>query len=134
VVTTTAGARPRASRAKPAAPAVATPAPAAAAPAEPVLTVWIDPDTQEMGLDPGPGRVPLGLGLTQLNALNTSMDGLTPVTKDGVTRIDFQGRFQPVWMLVIDRAGQPRPVCLTSLPPAVAAAADALRKEAGHDR
>jgi len=131
-----ADAKPRVPRVKPAASApVPRPvAPPASVAPEPVLNLWIDPDTQEMTLEPGPGRVPLALGLAQLNALDTSMDGLTRVTRGTFTSVDLRGRFRPVWVLVVDGAGAARPLCLTSLPPAVAAAAQQLRKEAGHDR
>lgn len=98
------------------------------------LTVFIDPDTQEMDVIPGPGRVPLQLGLRELNALNTSDEGLVPRRIGDMVALDFRGRFNPVWVLVIPSDHKPRAFCLTSLPPSVEAAAQAVREEASHDR
>ena len=47
------------------------------------LTVFIDLDTQEMDVIPGPGRVPLQLGLRELNALNAAN---SQTDRDGATR------------------------------------------------
>jgi len=131
-------AKPRAPRSKASsaapAPAASAAKPTAASPAEPMLALYVDPDAQEIDLVPGPGRVPLQLGLAQLKALDASSEGLTQVTKDGVTLIDFRGQFQPVWVAVTGKDGHVRPFCLTSLPANVRAAAQQLRREAGHDR
>jgi hypothetical protein len=111
--------------------------PASAAPGDGIrrtLTVFIDPDTQDMGLIPGPGRMPLELSLDDLNALDTSADGLTPVTIGDMVVLDLRGRFHPLWVVVAGADGKPRAFCLTNLPASVETAAQALREEAARDR
>lgn len=108
---------------------------ASATPAiERTLTVFVDPDSYEMDVLPGPGRVPLTLSLNELNALDMSSEDLTAVVADGVTLIDFRGRFRPVWVAVQTPDGAMRPLCLTTLPASVQAAAQAVREEARRDR
>jgi hypothetical protein len=78
--------------------------------------------------------MPLELSLDDLNALNTSADGLTPVTIGDMVVLDLQGRFHPVWFVVADADGKPRAFCLTHLPASVETAAQAVREEAARDR
>ncbi len=117
-----------------AATALAAP-PAAAQASRPIapgsLLVHVDTRTLELGLEPAPGTVPLELSAEVLNALDTSGEGLKPVTKGNVTRIDLQGRYRGVWFAVTDADGKTKPFCLTALPPKVAAAARALRQKEG---
>jgi hypothetical protein len=92
------------------------------------LLVHVDPKTLSIGLVAKVGTVPLELTSETLNALDTSSEGLTPVTTLDGTLYHLQGRFQAVWVAVTDADGKLHPFCLTSLPPEVAAAAKALRE------
>jgi hypothetical protein len=95
------------------------------------LMVHVDPKTLKLSLEPTAKTVPLEFSAGILNALNTTFDGLTPVKKGDATRWDLQGRYQGVWFVVTDAEGKARPFCVTSLPPDVAAAAEALRQKKG---
>jgi hypothetical protein len=110
-------------------PAAATPAARAVAPGS--LLVHVDTKSLQMSLEPGTGTVPLELSAEILNALNTTFDGLTPVRKDGNTMWDLKGRYRGVWLAVTDAEGKARAFCVTSLPPRVAEAAQAVRRQAG---
>jgi hypothetical protein len=92
------------------------------------LLVHVDPKTLSIGLVAKTGTVPLELTSETLNALDTSSEGLTPVTTPDGALYHLQGRFQAVWVAVTDADGKLRPFCLTSLPSEVAAAAKALRE------
>ena len=95
------------------------------------LLVHVDTKTMEMGLQAGEKTVPLELTADVLEKLNTSTEGLKLETKDGVTSAHLMGRFQGVWIAVRGSDGRIKPVCLTSLPPTVEAAAHALRQSKG---
>jgi hypothetical protein len=96
-------------------------------PARSSLVVHVDPKTMTMSLAAGAGTVPLELSPDVLEHLDTSSEGLKSETRNGVTVTDLAGRFQPVWFVVMDAAGTPRPVCVTHLPPDVETAAKAVR-------
>jgi len=100
------------------------------------LLVYVDTKTLALNLEPGADRVALELSADMLNKLNTSGEGLTPVTENGMTRIDLKGRYQPVWVAVTDSKGALIPFCMTSLPAPVQAAAKAIREVKGgsHER
>jgi hypothetical protein len=95
------------------------------------LVVHIEPKSMRISLKPGEGTIALELTADVLTALSTSSEGLKSTTKDGVTRVDLEGRFHPVWIAVVDAEGRHHPVCLTSLPPDVEEAARAVRSGAG---
>jgi len=114
------------------APAPASAAAAGKAVAPGSLLVHVDPKTLEISLSSRAGTVPLELTSEILNALDTSSEGLTPVTTPEGTLFDLQGRFHATWIVVTDAEGKARPFCLTALPPEVAAAAKALREREAH--
>jgi hypothetical protein len=90
------------------------------------LVVHVDTKTFQVSLTASPNSVPLRLNPEILNALDTSVEGLTPVTANGDTILDLEGRFQGVWFAVTDSDGQTGAFCLTSLPPSISAAARAI--------
>ena len=100
------------------------------------LLVYVDTKTLVLDLEPGVGRVPLELSADMLNALNTSGEGLTPITQNGITRVAFKGRYHPVWVAVTDSKGKVVPFCITGLPAPVQVAARAVRESQGdsHER
>jgi hypothetical protein len=111
--------------------------PASAMPADGIrrtLTVFVDPDTHDLDVIPGPGRVALELSLDDLNALDTSADGLTPTVIGDMVMLDLRGRYRPVWVVVAGADGTPHAFCLAGLPASVEAAAQAVREEASRDR
>jgi hypothetical protein len=107
-------------------PAAGGAAEAATAPGS--LVVHFDTKTLQVSLTPSEHSVPLELTPEILNALDTSDEGLTPVTEHGDTTLDLEGRFQGVWFAVTDSDGETKAFCVTSLPPSVSEAARALRQ------
>lgn len=130
-----AGAQPLLAEDPPAKSPDKAPAPAAApatrAVAPGALLVHVDTKSLQMSLEPGAGTVPLELSAEILNALNTTFDGLTPARKGGNTTWDLKGRYRGVWLAVTDAEGKAHAFCVTSLPPRVAEAAQAVRRQAG---